>query len=188
MENQLPEPPSIPVTQRKQPFLIIVSLVLAAILITVAFYYLQIKKSTSSSINQSSTTQQQKPTLTPTSQTITSADLENCQVKKQSNPLVDNLMELSDGTVIGTFRGNINNINTASKYAQIELVSPKADQIHTFNVKPEKGLVNDAVNLKEIALNDLKQGQTLVISFNCFPKNNPGNKFKITKIDLTSKR
>lgn len=189
MENSLPQAPvtpnplSNPVNPKKYLLPLLIVLV---VLLAVGGYILYSQKSITSQTTP--VQQQKKPTTTPTNQTDTTADLENCQVSKPGNPLVDNLTKLSDGTVVGTFRGNINNVSIASKSAKIELVSPKADQIHTFTVKQERGLVFDAVNLKELALTDLKRGQTLVISFNCFPKNSPDKQFKITRIAITSKR
>ena len=121
-------------------------------------------------------------------------NLESCDVKKEGNPLLETdpktLNVNGEKVIVGTFKGNVNQINldkidkTATVSASIELVSPTGDQVYTFKVKEEKGLVYDAVNLKDLTLTGLKKGQTVVLSFNCFTRFN--NLFRITIVAVTS--
>lgn len=87
---------------------------------------------------------------------------------------------------VGTFFGNINNLtyDSGKQIATLELISPKGDQQHTFNLKEEPGLVHDAIALQDLTLADLKVGQTVVISFNC---DTATEKFRITRVAITGK-
>lgn len=115
------------------------------------------------------------------------SDLESCDVKKEGNPLVEDYQKFTANgrrVIIGTYRGNINQINTDP--FRFQLISPKADQVYNFTtLKDEKGLIFDDTTQKELKLADLELGNSIVMSFNCFP----GSKsvFKITKIEITAK-
>jgi hypothetical protein len=113
-------------------------------------------------------------------------ELQNCEVTKDGNPIVEHVQKIQD-FIVGSYRGNINeySYSPSNNTASLLLISPKGDQTQLFSLKGEKGLVFDAITMKEISLADLKRGQTVSISFNCFPKEN--NEFKITRINLTGK-
>ncbi|MCL5970211.1 MAG: hypothetical protein M1450_01780 [Patescibacteria group bacterium] len=111
--------------------------------------------------------------------------LETCSVKKEGNPLVEDVKKVDDKTIIGTFRGNITKITVhLDSTADIDLYSIRGGQGHTFKVKEEKGLVYNAVNLKDLTLLDLNKGNTVTMSFNCFPTK---GLFKITRISVTGR-
>lgn len=111
---------------------------------------------------------------------------EKCTITKEDNPLVDYLTKLEDGAVVGTLGGNLQEVNIDGDSAKIVLVSPRAEQMHQFTLKEEKGLVYDSVTNKDAALKDLKAGQNVTMSFNCFPQKN--NLFKITRVDIRGKK
>lgn len=132
-----------------------------------------------------------QPTSSPVASATGGTNLESCDVTKEGNPLVDGNIQtitLPSGKVlVGTFRGNINNLtfNSSRSSVDLELISPKGDQNHVFSLSEEKGLVHDAIDLKDLTLADLKKGETVVMSFNCYF--NQGKKFKITRIEVTGK-
>lgn len=145
------------------------------------------------------TSKQNTPFPTPSSPPPTSfptpipgsLNLESCDIKKEGNPLLtaapEKLSLGSSEVIAGTFRGNINKIivvtvEPSQTYA-LELISPQGDQIHTFILQEEKGLVYDSVNLKDLTLKDITLGQTVVISFNCFLED---KRFKITRVAIES--
>lgn len=137
------------------------------------------------------------PTPSPTPSFTYASGLESCSVKKEGNPLVDYLTTVKTGTlsatpqtiIVGTFRGNINKFtyDAGEKTATLELIAPKGDQQHTFNLKEESGLVHDATTITNLTLADLKVGQTVVISFNCYPDQPKEKQFKITRVAVTGK-
>lgn len=114
-------------------------------------------------------------------------NLESCSVTKEGNPLVSEVKKLPDGTIIGTFLGNINKVDFSSDKltASIEVISPQGDQTHIFKLKDEKGLIYDGLKLKDLSLSDLAEGQTVIISFNCFPDKD--NLFKIAQVKITGR-
>lgn len=127
------------------------------------------------------------PSLPPVSSTLS---FTGCEIEKQGNPLVEDVRVLDiegENVVVGTMRGNINQISFGEdqKSAKIELISPKAEQTYTFTAEEETGLVYDGIELKDLNLLDLKQGMTVVASFNCFSEQD--NKFLITRITVTGK-
>jgi hypothetical protein len=130
------------------------------------------------------------PTPKPTNQNNKELTFQGCDIKKEGNPLVSNIWNLK-GNVVGTLRGNINKIGstkateTASPSAALEVISPKGDQTYLAIAPIEKGMFYDAVKMKEINFKDLHLGQTVVVSFNCFPTQN--NLFKIAQVAITSK-
>jgi len=112
--------------------------------------------------------------------------LESCSIKKEGNPLVEDVKKADEKTIIGTFRGNITKVTVhLDNTASIDLYSIRGGQGHTFRVKEEKGLVYDAVNLKDLTLTDLKKGNTVTMSFNCFPAQR--DLFRITRISVTGR-
>lgn len=130
-----------------------------------------------------------KLTITPPPKIVdASQGLESCSVKKEGNPLVEDVRSLPDGTIIGVIRGNIDNIsfNMGKKSGAISLISISQGQSHTFKrIEDEEGLVYDATLQKEIKLSGLKRGMTVQISFNCFPDQD--DLFKITRIAVIGK-
>lgn len=111
--------------------------------------------------------------------------LQKCNIKKETNPLISDVRTIKN-RVIGTLTGNINKLsyNQVSPSATLELISPKGEQTYGFSVQEEKGLVYDAVNLKDLLLGDLKLGQTIVASFNCSTRDKVP--FRITRLSVTS--
>lgn len=122
-----------------------------------------------------------------------SKNLETCSITKEGNPLVDGeirkLKDKNGEIVVSTFRGNINkyNYDATKSSSSLELISPKGDQSYTFVLKEEKGLVYDAIDLKDLTLKDLKIGQTVVLSFNCFTYKPENEQFRITRVAVTGK-
>ncbi|MBI4078781.1 MAG: hypothetical protein HY429_00565 [Candidatus Levybacteria bacterium] len=127
------------------------------------------------------------PTPNVSFQPTSIPSLESCSIKEEGNPLVQDVQILKDGTIFGTFRGNIQTytLNQSSSSATMEVISPRGDQTHTFTIKEEPGLVYDAIAQKDLTLSNLRRGLTVVISFNCFP--NKGNLFRLTRIAVTGK-
>lgn len=128
------------------------------------------------------------PGTSPTPTPPLVSNLETCDVKKEGNPLVNDVKTI-EGSIIGSFRGNINafEYNLQDQSASLELISPRGDQKHTFNLIEEEKLVYDAIELKDLALSDLKRGQTVAISFNCFPDQPKDKQFRITRVAITGK-
>lgn len=113
-------------------------------------------------------------------------NLETCDVKKEGNPLVSDVTKLPDGTIVGNFAGNINKTESfLDGRLSFEVIAPKGDQTYTFTVREEEGLVFDLKEGKDLKLTDLAPGNTVTMSFNCFPEKN--NQFKITRITVTGK-
>lgn len=115
-----------------------------------------------------------------------------CNIKKEGNPIVHEMIAASTkdkDLVFGTFFGNINKISfdTAKKTASIQIISPKGDQTYSFKVTDSKGLVYDSTIAKPFNFADLKAGQTVMISFNCFPKETGEKQFKIAQIMVTGR-
>lgn len=107
-------------------------------------------------------------------------------IKLAGNALFNRVMPLGD-MVFATMRGNINQFSLSSgltSSASIQLISPKAEQVYNFSVKEENGLVYDGIHLKDLHLSDLKRGQTVEISINCFPKDH--NRIRIARITTLS--
>lgn len=132
----------------------------------------------------------QAPSPEPTSSSaiVPDKDLETCTVKIQGNPLVADVRTLPSGTIVGNYRGNINKIEGSSDGGKVnvEVVSPKGEQTHTFTVKEEDGLVYDATARKDLTLADLASGQSVTISFDCVEKDGIRN-FRITRIAVTGR-
>lgn len=113
-------------------------------------------------------------------------NLETCDLKKEGNPLVSDVTKLPDGTIVGNFVGNINKTESfVDGRLSLEVVAPRGDQTYTFTVREEEGLVFDLKEGKDLSLSDLAPGNTITMSFNCFPEKN--NQFKITRITVTGK-
>lgn len=127
-----------------------------------------------------------RPPVTPLPE-VTRDNLESCSVKKEGNPLVNDVKALPDGTIVGNFRGNINKVELTDdrKFTSLEVVSPRGDQNHTFRVREEDGLVYDVTSGKNLKLTDLAPGQTVFMSFDCFPQKS--GQFKITRISITGR-
>lgn len=100
--------------------------------------------------------------------------LENCQVKKEGNPLVESP---------GNFKGVIQTIsfNSSNTEADIQLTSAVGKQTHIFKVKAENGLaVFNPKTKKDLLLTDLRSGQTVTLTSSC--AQNQDSLFKIITI------
>ncbi len=115
-------------------------------------------------------------------------NLENCFIQKEGNPLVLNVQQDPE-MIYGEISGNLNNISFDSETsAQLQMVSFQADQMHTYTLKYQEGLVYDGSELKNVPLKSLQKGQVLTISFNCFPKLPEDKQFRIARVVISQKR
>ncbi|OGE30656.1 hypothetical protein A2631_03820 [Candidatus Daviesbacteria bacterium RIFCSPHIGHO2_01_FULL_44_29] len=109
-------------------------------------------------------------------------------LQANSNPLIGgdlSVIEQGKDTLIsGVFIGNINSIsyNKTTKTAKIEFISSAGMQTYTTDIKEEPQLVYNSVTKKDSSLSELKVGNSIVASFNCFPKQN--DLFKIVTIEV----
>lgn len=128
----------------------------------------------------------------PTQPIVTSANLESCDVKKEGNPLVEDVETLNiegQEIVVGNFRGNINNVTLSEdkQTAQVEVVAPRGDQTHTFSLREQNGLVYDMTSGEDGTLADLAKGQVVTISFDCAQNAQKVKEFKLTRFTITGK-
>ena len=177
---------------------VVIIIVTSALITTLAFgiKYLtsskQIKPAVSSPAPGLSTI---PPASKPASKPI---DLESCDIKAEDNPLVEGKIEKftdpnapleKQEVLVGRFYGILHTINLKpdKSEADIQLISPKGDQILPFVLKEEKGVIEDSKTLRPVEITKLKSGFTIQMSFNCFPKEKSGQRFNITKFAVTGK-
>lgn len=156
---------------------IIAVVLIALILVTITYLYTRY-------IEYSSLSKLFAPPDSSSSPSLARVNLESCSLKAEGNPLVDGeIVRIKEGgrdDLVGAFRGNVNNVELTDTGALVELLSPKADQKYTFLITGEKNLIINNATQKEMQLSELKPGMTLLMSFNCYKKQN--NKFKIVRI------
>lgn len=130
----------------------------------------------------------QEPTPTSQASFEPQEKLDTCSVRKEGNALVKDVRTLQikgKPVVVGVFRGNINSVvGVEAGRVKIEVISPKGEQSYTLTVLNQPGVVYDAVNQKDLSTEDLKAGQTVEVSFNCFKDGNK-EEFKIARVAIT---
>lgn len=124
-------------------------------------------------------------TVTPTP-TNTKLTIKDCNIKKEGNPLISNLWNIEKSNLVaGTLVGNIQKVTTSNSSATLKIISPKGDQTYEFTVPVEKGMFFSNTSQKEVSVTFLHSGQSALVSFSCFPKQN--NLFKITQVAVAEK-
>lgn len=121
--------------------------------------------------------------------------LESCQItSKDGNALVKELFTTPKTDqypeIMGGFLyGNLNDLTLDDKKdATINLLSPDATQGYTFTVANLDNVVYDDQQLKKVPTSSLKVGQVLDVTYNCYPSEPEGKKFRIVKVSIIKTR
>lgn len=173
-------------------------MVSSAIILTLAFGIKYLKTSKQTNIP-SKKPAQTSPLSTPFSTPIPeSLNLESCDIKLEENPLVQGKIEKftspdakleQQAVVVGRFYGILHtfDLNTNKTEADIQLISPKGDQVLPFHIKDAPGIIQNTETKQHMSITTLKPGLTILMSFNCFPNMKYGERFKITQFAVTGK-
>ena len=125
------------------------------------------------------------PFLTKTTQVQTNnqISLDNCNIRKEDNPLVKSISK-DDNIVTGTFLGKVLSLTPVNNRSsiQITLASDDFRQKNTFDILIKPELIYDTNSAKLTDISALKVNQKLMITFNCLPKQ--GNLFKYDQINI----
>lgn len=105
---------------------------------------------------------------TPTPIPIVSSTINNCQMTKESDKLVE-MVGRVDNKTVGIFKGHIQEISLEGGNITINLISDLGDQRHLFKFPDRPELFYDTKLLKYIKASELKTGDNLFMSFECDP-------------------
>lgn len=202
MESASPAPDEIQPTievlhnpgfKDKLPFKKILLIALAIILILASIavaIYLTIKKPAQLSILPPQPSQSKlAPTPTPQSPGAKILDLKDCNISKEQNPLVAEVISDGQDPTLIRLVGNVNNITiNTNKSADIDLLSVHGDQRYLFTVNNDPGNVVDTSTGKIITTSSLKRNQMIDVQYNCYSKNPLDKRFKLVSVGVILKR
>lgn len=156
------------------------SILLSITILVVAFVlFLLVHRSTQSPHALSSTLTSQRSTELPSQ---SPSQLESCAVRKEGNPLVQNVTVIDD-VVVGQFEGMVTSMIPSSGSATITIASFTGNQLHTLTI-PKTIPVYDVKATAPLPFDSIQTGKTVLVTFNCFEKKQ--NKYEFTSIGVES--
>lgn len=110
-----------------------------------------------------------------------------CQMKDEDKKVSSYFLTQKDGLVVGSVAGIVNLVNQDATHTKGNIVINSQQDLvpHVFAFPITSKIIYDQVDKKDATYDDLKSNQSVVITFNCDPKNNGA--VTVTNIAITKK-